>query len=598
MKRTLLLILLLLALPLYADEPKTVKFTLSPETTYLMVPQLPDGRINYLAVLNEQLSAQTTPENNLLVGIFSLVLGEREEALLQDHEAQTDEQKAGMENIRKYREQFWKMLGLDAPPPLDSLAAVSPLAYAPSLSTKNYEQGLREFYSAEELAPMIEQQREKERERVKSRLDAGRITQEEYDAEIKTIETETSDRYYREIVLDQWHQSLRRPWTAEEFPYLARWIATTDDWTPKLLDIVRQRTGYYHPLISGSNMFHDVLLPYVQSLRMAARHFQCRGSFEFARGNVDEAMECAFATIRMGRTMRKGSPTIVEDLVGIAMCGMGTHQLTTQLAILPKDKDAAWIMQKKKEFDAIETEIGPLPWLPLWCLAERWGGLTLIQQVAIEPKTAEEFYFKLVFEGQDEEFIAKVKNLYFSGKEYDWDEILRRANFFYDDLEDVYLLPNWQRRDKAAERFEQRLQEYQQIGDASPEQLAAAHLLGNYIIPSVKPVVLALARAEWINRITSVAFALAAYRADNDGNSPDTLEQLVPKYLDSVPDSPFTDKPLRYIKRQHDVLIANDDKFKLDGSEEEVEKMIAEQKSGSYAYPSAQHFVFVVTKSE
>jgi len=592
MRLYLFLILLILALPLHADEPKTVKFTLSPETTYLTEPLLPDGRIDYLTVLNEQLSAQTTPENNLLVGVFSLVPGEQEQALLR---IMVEENKEGEEHVQKYREQFSRMVGLDVPPPLDSLIGLSP----GTLPTKNYEKELLEVYSKEELAPMIEQQREKERNPIKSRLDAGRITQEEYDAEIEKIESEIPDRYFRRIVEDQFYESLRHPWTAEEYLYLARWIERTDDLAAKLTDIARQRTGYYHPLISESgDLFYDVLLPYVQSLRMAARHFQSRGNFEFARGNVDDAMECAFAPIRMGRTMRKGASTLVEDLVGIAMHGMGTYQLATQLAILPQDKDSAWILQKKQEFDAIEAEIGSLPWLPMWCLGERFGGLSLIQQIAMEPKAAEEFCFKRVFEGEDKEHAAKVRELFFSGKEYDWDEILRRTNFFYDDFEDVYLLPNWQRRYKAAERFEQRLKEYQQVSDASPEQQAAAHLLGNYIIPTAKPVVIALARAEWETRIARVAFALAAYRADNDGNSPDTLAQLVPKYLESVPDSPFTDKPLRYIKRQNDVLIANDDKYKLDGSEEEVEKRLAEERAGGRVYLSAEHFVFVVAKLE
>ena len=93
----------------------------------------------------------------------------------------------------------------------------------------------------------------------------------------------------------------------------------------------------------------------------------------------------------------------------------------------------------------------------------------------------------------------------------------------------------------------------------------------------------------------SVSFALAAYRAESGGYL-DTLAQLVPKYLDKVPDSPFTDKPLRYIKRSHDILITNDDAYKLDGSEEEVEAEIAEAQPGGRAFPSARSFMFVVTK--
>jgi hypothetical protein len=201
------------------------------------------------------------------------------------------------------------MLGVDTPS-LDSLVETYPFS-----SNKDHEQELLAFHTSEELAPMIEEQRERDKNRQKSRLDAGRITQEEYEAAIKRIETEIPDWYYRDIVHDQWWESVQRPWTAEEFPYLAHWIVTMDDWTLKLMDISRQYTGYYHPQMNHDEQVHvlyAIPLPYVQGLRETARFFQMRGNFEFARGNFDEAMECSFSTIRLARTIRGGACWIVE----------------------------------------------------------------------------------------------------------------------------------------------------------------------------------------------------------------------------------------------------------------------------------------------
>ena len=180
--------------------PKPVVLTISPETTYLTEPLLPDGRIDYLTAFNEKMSAQTTPENNLLVGVFSLVIGETEEAILSGLE--TAEEK------RQYRERFWKMLGRDAPP-LDSLVATAPIASSRSFEgdDTSFREGLLEFHSEEELAPIIERERENEKQRLKTRLEGsviiccGRefvidpdgITREEYEAELKRIETETPD---------------------------------------------------------------------------------------------------------------------------------------------------------------------------------------------------------------------------------------------------------------------------------------------------------------------------------------------------------------------------------------------------------------------
>ncbi len=597
--QTLIIILfVVLTSALRAEEPKTVTLILSPETTYLTEPRLPDGRIDYLAALNKELAARTTPRNNLLVAVFSLIAGETEEALLR--ERKTDEDKKGFESLNNYRNRFWKMLGLDAPPPLDSLVESS--LVSSSKDFKTYEKELLEFYSKNELNTLLDLQRKKEKEQYKEKLDDKKITQENYDKEIQKIETETPDWYYREIVSDQWTEARKRPWTAKEFPYLAHWIATTDDWTPKLIDICRNRTGYYHPLLcydENSSLCYDAVLPYVQSFRSASLFFQMRGNWEFTQGRIDPAMECAFASVRMGWTIRKGASTIVEELIGISMIGCGHNQLTTYLTDLPKEKDAAWILQKKKEYDAIATEIGPLPWLPIWCRAERFGAISIIQAIPLEPNKVREL-FKMSYADENKEFAANVERLFFSGKEYDWNEIMKLTNVCHDEIEDIYLLPGWPRRFRAAQRFEQRIAEEAKRSDdpkEKPERRAAAFLFENYVVPSVEPVMIALTRSEWDTKITSVAFALAAYRADHGGENPDTLEQLVPKYLDKIPESPFTEKPLRYLKRAHDVLIANDDEYKLDGSEPDVEKKIAEAQSGGRAFPAARHFIFIVQKT-
>ena len=585
----ILFIFIILTLPLHASEQRTIKLTLSPETTYLMEPQLPDGRIDYLAALNQRLAAQTTPENNLLVGVFSIIAGETEEALLR--ERTTEEERKGFEMLQKYRERFCNMLGTD-PPSLDSLVVSSPMA-----STTDYKKELLKFYSKEKLAPMIEKQREHDKNHYQRRFDEGKMTKEEYDAQVKKIETEIPDWYYRGIVSDQWDETRKRPWTTQEFPYLAKWIATTDLWTPKLIDISRRRTGYFHPLLSyenNSSLTYHAVLPYAQSFRSAARFFQMRGNWDFTHGRFNQATECAFSSVRTGRTIRSGAGSIVEDLVGISIIGSGNHQLATYLTNFPGAKDATWILQKKKEYDSIEREF-PLPWQPKWCSLERFGTLSAVQTLAVEPETAHEFFKTGV---DDEDFLAKYEKLFKRGTEYDWNEILKQINFFYDDMEDVYLISSWQRRLRAATRLEQRIGEYHKRSIESSdlqERKAIDFLLGN-LMPSIESVMYALARIEWDIRITSVAFAVAAYRAEHGGESPDTLEQLVPKYLEKIPDSPFTDKPLRYIKRQRDVLIANDDEYKLDGSEEEIEKRIAEAEPGGRVFPTARHFVFVVTK--
>jgi len=51
-------------------------------------------------------------------------------------------------------------------------------------------------------------------------------------------------------------------------------------------------------------------------------------------------------------------------------------------------------------------------------------------------------------------------------------------------------------------------------------------------------------------RMAAVALAVRLYRADHAGRWPDSLEQLVPDYLPSVPSDPFAagGRPLRYLR--------------------------------------------------
>jgi hypothetical protein len=369
---------------------------------------------------------------------------------------------------------------------------------------------------------------------------------------------------------------MRRPWTAKEFPYLAHWITTTDDLTQKLIALSKERTGYYHPLLTHKEDVYvfplEGLLPYAQSLRQVARLFEVRGNFEFTQGNHDLAMECAFSSIRMGQTMQKGAGSLVEMLIGNAMIGMGDMQLTVYLAELPKETKADWILDKKKEYDAVRVEFDFRTSPLYWQLIERWSALAFAQCVAVDKKYALSALHLLDLGDEETKSILRYTKLFATGAQYDWNEVSKRVNHYYDDWEDIYYLPDWQRRFRAMKRFVERAVEAgeRSVGTSdSPEQRAAGFIVSNFV-PALEPSMYAMARNEWDHRATSLGFALAAYRADHDGNYPDTLEQLVPKYMDSIPLSPFSGKPLRYFVRKDICFVASSEKYKYDGSEPEV----------------------------
>jgi hypothetical protein len=185
--------------------------------------------------------------------------------------------------------------------------------------------------------------------------------------------------------------------------------------------------------------------------------------------------------------------------------------------------------------------------------------------------------------------------------DYDWDKILKRINSYWEGTEDVMLLPDIFRRAKAMERFEARLGEKARlIKDMEiTAETDREYLLADFFYlqfhPALSAAQFAMVRIHCTAQMSDVAFSLAAWRSGH-GDFPDTLEQLIPEYLDEAPVSLYTNKPLRYLKRANDVLLVNDETFLLDGSEAEVEKKIADAPAGDFVYPLVRSFIVILHK--
>lgn len=108
-----------------------------------------------------------------------------------------------------------------------------------------------------------------------------------------------------------------------------------------------------------------------------------------------------------------------------------------------------------------------------------------------------------------------------------------RAIEFYNQLEAV-----------AKMEPEKRLKEYQKIQEES-KQLSVLFFITRMLVPAVNTIAMVDLR-----RIAQMDCAIAALGVERfrlaEGRLPETLEQLVPKFINAVPIDPFDGKPLRY----------------------------------------------------
>lgn len=99
----------------------------------------------------------------------------------------------------------------------------------------------------------------------------------------------------------------------------------------------------------------------------------------------------------------------------------------------------------------------------------------------------------------------------------------------------------------------QSLPSYRQAAPPSPdreiEQHRFRHLISGIMLVSVDRIVQTHYRGLTDRRLPALALCIAAYRAQHDGQRPQTLDQLIPGFLKAVPSDPLAQPatPLRYL---------------------------------------------------
>jgi hypothetical protein len=137
----------------------------------------------------------------------------------------------------------------------------------------------------------------------------------------------------------------------------------------------------------------------------------------------------------------------------------------------------------------------------------------------------------------------------------DWGSVMRIMNTWYDRMATAGRIPNRAEREKEYDRIDADLAKLKVFpgnifdlagkdgGKVVAESLANA--LTGMLLPAARKVQDSHDRSNQVERNLHIAFALAAYRADN-GNYPAKLDALAPKYLPNVPGDLFSGKPLIY----------------------------------------------------
>ncbi len=335
-----------------------------------------------------------------------------------------------------------------------------------------------------------------------------------------------------------------RPWTANEFPDLAEWLA--DMATPLRIAVeASERTEFLTPLFDEpGDPLCGVCLTVQQKTRELCRALVTRAMLRLGEENRFDAWNDLLAAHRLGRLIGRG-PFAMDGLVGY---GTEREVIAGELRLIsetqPSSKFTSRYLKQLSRLPPISPIIDKIN------NSERASFADVVQQIAGNRIATDDF-------GTDTDKAWHEKLVEDAViRQIDWDEILRTGNRRYDQWGVALRQPTYRLREEALRPWDDELKRLTQRREKAAELFTTlkgkpaltsltSDVLAAVWLPGIRGVHRHETRCEQWFRNLEVALALSAWRGEHD-SYPEALVDLTPQYLATVPLDLFTDQPLRY----------------------------------------------------
>lgn len=477
-----------------ANSKAKPPFTISKETTVITEPLRSDGYPDYVEALNRRFSKGVTPDNNSAVLFWKAV---------------------GPSEIRKEdREKYFQMLGI------------------PPLSEKgDYLTGYEKYLTAEVERRMKEEKLEdiSRKEELKKQLD------------------------------DEYRSAIEHPWSRKDHPWLAKWLDANKKQLAMLIEASKRPRRYDSLIGKNASCF---LLPGPQRSRDVARALTIRAMLATNEGKIAQAWQDIMACHRLARLVGQG-PSFVEVLVSIVIETMAlkADRALLEYGNLTPDQIAAMrsYLDQLPRISKMQEKMD---------LCERYVVLDCI--LAVAKNDPEGLSGVVEAENTDDDNKQQKTIIKLILELSDWDMILRLANSWCDRVVVVM------KQTISAERQTSSTDIYNELDKlvkaAKDPQTLIIPMFGNpkkeiskrlgnmlvsLLLPPFRLASAAEDRCAIQTELTDLAYALAAYKADN-GAYPAKLEELVPKYIKAIrTQAAIRDIDLRYTRENDGYLLSS-----------------------------------------
>ncbi len=330
-----------------------------------------------------------------------------------------------------------------------------------------------------------------------------------------------------------------KPWKSVESAEHVQWLKINE----KPLSVAveaSQYAEYYHPSISRKKdgkpgPILEASMPMVQEYRELAELLVTRTMLKLGEGQIDEAFSDVLAIHRLGRLVSRGGSGL-DFLVGIALQARA-HNAET--AIFEQGQPTA------KQLLAYQAELLKLPRMAKFADIVNWYD----RFVYLDSHQATR---REGLDGRTPDQVAQA---------LDFELIFRYGNTIFDKIVAFLKLPTRSERlgmkeigseiengfsTRNRKKARKQLQgDTKKVRAAVSEEIGKVHI--GLLCSGIEKLADATDRNEQIHRNGIVAAGLAAHFADT-GKYPESLVDLLPKYLAKVPSDVFNEKPLTYRK--------------------------------------------------
>ncbi len=320
-------------------------------------------------------------------------------------------------------------------------------------------------------------------------------------------------------VHQQMDAALAAPWTPDDYPELARWLSANDEALRLCADAGRL-DRYFDPLIPPADgTLLETTTTLTQETRSLVPLIALRVTLRLGMGQVEESLEDSATLHRLSRLISQ-HPLFISQL---AAYSYSAAAIAGDAALIQSGLLTETQARKRRDFFA---ELPPFP--PLADLlnhGERFAILDSIQKQTLA--------------------------------EWQPNAVLSQVNLQIDELVAALRQPNFVQQRAALTKARQQITAgIGANGDSSwrfavfPRQALAMRFSNRLTLISgvaIDQMLKARAREVFRYQLADTGYALAGYRARH-GRFPESLQLLVPEFLSLIPDDPFGNGPVRYLR--------------------------------------------------